>query len=180
MEIANTAGDPTGIAAINVNAAAVANGLTIIGNAGNNVLTGTSQADTLIGNAGNDTLNGGDGNDILDGGTGNDILKGGAGNDTFDFGLGDGRDLIQDSSGSADQVSFDGGINPLDLVISRQANDLRVAIHGTSDQITVQNWYVGTTNRSRRRFKRAMENRCRARKWISSFKPWRNSRQIPE
>jgi hypothetical protein len=31
-------------------------------------------------------------------------------------------------------------------VISRQANDLRLAIHGSSDQITVQNWYGGTTN----------------------------------
>jgi Ca2+-binding RTX toxin-like protein len=106
------------------------NGLTIVGNNGANVLTGTAQADTISGNAGNDTLNGG------------------AGNDTFDFGLGGGQDLIQDSSGSADKMLFDGGIDPLDLVISRQANDLRIAIHGSSDQVTVQNWYVGTTNRT--------------------------------
>ena len=26
-------------------------------------------------------------------------------------------------------------------MLSRQANDLRVAIHGSTDQITVQNWY---------------------------------------
>ncbi len=43
---------------------------------------------------------------------------------------------------------FDGGINPLDLVISRQANDLRLAIHGSSDQITVQNWYASSINRT--------------------------------
>jgi len=35
----------------------------------------------------------------------------------------------------------------LDLVISRQANDLRLTIHGSSDQITVQNWYIGSSNR---------------------------------
>jgi hypothetical protein len=30
-------------------------------------------------------------------------------------------------------------------VISRQANDLRLAIHGSSDEITVQNWYSAPT-----------------------------------
>ena len=55
--------------------------------------------------------------------------------------------VLISKSGSADKVSCESGINPLDLVISRQANDLRLAIHGSSDQITVQNWYVGTTNR---------------------------------
>ncbi len=84
----------------------------------------------------------------LRGGLGNDTVNGGAGNDTFHFGLGDGQDLVQDISGSADKISFDGGINPLDLVISRQANDLRLAIHGSSDQITVQNWYTSSVNRT--------------------------------
>jgi hypothetical protein len=30
----------------------------------------------------------------------------------------------------------------LDLVISRQANNLRLAIHGSSDVVTIQNWYT--------------------------------------
>jgi Ca2+-binding RTX toxin-like protein len=113
-----------------------------------NVLTGNAAANVLNGGAGDDTLLGGLGNDTLRGGLGNDTVNGGSGNDTFLFGLGDGQDLVQDNSGSADKMLFDGGINPLDLVISRQANDLRLAIHGSSDQITVQNWYVGTTNRT--------------------------------
>src|SRR6185295_1105364 len=46
-----------------------------------------------------------------------------------------------------DRAIFGATINPLDLVISHQANDLRLAIHGSSDQITVQNWYIGATNR---------------------------------
>jgi Ca2+-binding RTX toxin-like protein len=110
--------------------------------------TGNALMNVLTGNSGNNTLSGLAGNDTLRGGLGNDTVNGGAGNDTFDFGLGDGQDLIQDSSGSADKISFDGGINPLDLVISRQANDLRLAIHGSSDQITVQNWYTSSVNRT--------------------------------
>ena len=33
----------------------------------------------------------------------------------------------------------------LDLVISRQDKDLHLAIHGSSDEITVQNWYSART-----------------------------------
>jgi Ca2+-binding RTX toxin-like protein len=110
--------------------------------------TGNAAHNILIGNSANNQLSGANGNDTLRGGLGNDTVNGGSGNDTFLFGRGDGQDLIQDNSGSADKMLFDGGINPLDLVISRQANDLRLTIHGSSDQITVQNWYVGTTNRT--------------------------------
>jgi Ca2+-binding RTX toxin-like protein len=85
---------------------------------------------------------------MLAGEAGNDTLLGGAGNDTYFFGSGDGQDLLQDNSGSADKVLFDSGINPLDLVISRQANDLRLAIHGSVDQITVQNWFTSPVNQA--------------------------------
>ena len=80
--------------------------------------------------------------------TGHDTVNGGAGNDTYLIGRGDGQDLVQDNSGTLDKLLYDAGINPLDLVISRQANNLRVAIHSSSDQITVQNWYAGTTHRT--------------------------------
>ncbi|RPH78387.1 MAG: calcium-binding protein, partial [Nitrospiraceae bacterium] len=113
--------------------------LTGTGNTLANSLTGTSSAKQLSGLAGNDTLIGG---------AGDDTVNGGSGNDTFLFSLGDGQDLVQDNSGSADKMLFDGGINPLDLVITRQANDLRLAIHGSSDQITVQNWYTSSVNRT--------------------------------
>jgi hypothetical protein len=43
---------------------------------------------------------------------------------------------------------FDAGIIPLDLVISRQANDLRLSIHGSTDSVTVQNWYTSSSNRT--------------------------------
>ena len=53
-------------------------GQTVLSNAGNDILTGTS---------GNDVLAGGDGNDRLNGLSGNDWLDGGKGNDTFVFTL---------------------------------------------------------------------------------------------
>ena len=110
--------------------------------------TGNGSANAMSGNSAVNTLSGGSGNDTLAGGQGNDILNGGTGNDLFQFLRGDGQDLIQDSSGSADKTQFGTTINPLDLVISRQANDLRLSIHGSSDQVTIQNWYTSSSNRT--------------------------------
>ena len=50
--------------------------------------------------------------------------------------------------GATDKLLYDAGINPLDLVISRQVNDLRLAIHGSADYVTVQNWYTSSSNRT--------------------------------
>jgi Ca2+-binding RTX toxin-like protein len=117
------------------------------GNIENVQVTGTGLFN-LTGNTDANSLTGNGSNNILRGNAGNDTLSGLAGNDTFLFGLGDGQDLVRDNSGSADKMLFDGGIDPLDLVISRQANDLRIAIHGSSDQITVENWYTSSVNRT--------------------------------
>jgi Ca2+-binding RTX toxin-like protein len=120
------------------------------GGDGTDTLDGGSADDQLLGGAGSDTLTGGSGADQFTGGTGNDALTGGSGNDLYNFSRGDGQDTISDADpfpGSQDRALFGATINPLDLVASRQANDLRLAIHGSSDQITVRNWYVGTTNR---------------------------------
>ncbi len=65
-----------------LNASAVTVPVTLLGNSGQDILTGGSNNDTLIGLAGNDTLTGNDGNDLLSAGTGIDTLLGGAGNDT--------------------------------------------------------------------------------------------------
>jgi hypothetical protein len=58
-------------------------GKTINGNAGNDTITGTSEADTINGGDGNDTITGGAGNDTLNGGLGNDTISGSGGNDTL-------------------------------------------------------------------------------------------------
>ena len=64
-------------------------GVTVNGEAGN---------DVLWGGLFNDTLNGGLGNDIINGNMGNDILTGGDGADTFEFMANAGSDTITDFS----------------------------------------------------------------------------------
>jgi len=49
--------------------------------AGNDVLTGSAEADRINGGAGNDTINGLDGADVINGGTGRNLLDGGNGSD---------------------------------------------------------------------------------------------------
>ncbi len=120
--------------------------LTLIGSAVING-TGNGSANLLTGNSANNMLSGAGGADTLRGGWGNDTLIGGGGNDTFLVGRGDGQDLVQDNSGSADKLLYDADIDPLDLVISRQAGDLRLSLHGSTDSVTIQNWYGGSSNR---------------------------------
>jgi Ca2+-binding RTX toxin-like protein len=82
----------------NINGAATGAGLPvaklIIGDRGNDTLTGGGDNDVVFGGVGNDTIVGGTGGDMLLGDAGNDILRGGlgadrltggAGADTFDF-----------------------------------------------------------------------------------------------
>ncbi|MCH7628542.1 MAG: hypothetical protein IH997_07470 [Proteobacteria bacterium] len=92
--------DRTGKADIAIDASAVSHQVVIEGNAGANLLVGSSHDDRLDGGAGNDHLSGGDGadtlagalgDDTINGGAGNDRLDGGAGNDSLAGGLGDDR-----------------------------------------------------------------------------------------
>jgi Ca2+-binding RTX toxin-like protein len=121
------------------------------GGDGNDLLDAGSGDDQLFGGAGNDLLTGGSGADQFTGGTGNDRLMGGSGNDLYNFFRGDGQDTIIDQDpfpGNSDKLLFGTTINPLDLILSRQANDLRISLHGTTDQVTIQNWYGGATNQT--------------------------------
>lgn len=117
---------------------------------GTNAINGTGNGlnNTLMGNSSSNVLTGAGGHDSLRGNVGNDTLNGGSGNDIYLFSRGDGQDLVQDNSGTTDKMLYDSGIDPLDLVISRQANDLRLAIHGSTDTVTIQNWYTSAANRT--------------------------------
>ena len=44
--------------------------------------------------------------------------------------------------GNRDTLLYEATINPLDLVISRLANELRIALHGTTERVTIQKWYA--------------------------------------
>ncbi|GKS65354.1 hypothetical protein YTPLAS72_26580 [Nitrospira sp.] len=119
---------------------------TILGGSGGDSLYGGDGDDAISGDEGNDTLVGQTGNDRLVGGAGNDYLVGGAGNDVYVFTRGDGADTISEydtTAGNRDRLGFDITIDSLDVIVSRQVNDLRLAIHGTSDQVSIENWYLG-------------------------------------
>ena len=103
---ANTAGTT----ALNVNASAVTNALSLTGNDGANTLTGTSKNDMLSGGGGNDSLQGGAGDDTLIGGNGNDSLTGGTGSDHFVFDFTPNattnKDTITDFVSGTDELQF--------------------------------------------------------------------------
>jgi len=87
-------------------------------------------------------------NNRMAGNSANNTLTGLGGNDTYLYSRGGGQDRVIDNAGTTDSVLFGSTINPLDLVLSRQANDLRLAIHGGADQVTIQNWYGGAANQT--------------------------------
>ena len=89
----------TGTTALNVNATAVLNALSILGNAGINILWGTALGDAIDAGAGDDKLIGGGGNDTLNGGAGNDIYVMNAAADHQ-------AAEISDSGGTADEIRF--------------------------------------------------------------------------
>jgi len=136
------------------------------GNAANNTLTDTAGgSDILQGFAGIDTFNdtvgnnlfdGGLGNDIIAAGAGNDVTIGGAGNDTITtgtgydvivFNKGDGQDLINASTGADNTLSLGGNFAYSDLSLTKSTNDLILKM-GATDQVTLKDWYLGTTNKS--------------------------------
>src|SRR3989442_1661332 len=100
----------------------------------------------MQGLGGNDTLFGGDGNDTLDGGPGNDFLEGGAGNDTYLFDRGYGQDILFDlnySGSDMNTIRLGADVAPTDVTLQTDANgDLLLEINGTTDQLTVQNYFV--------------------------------------
>jgi Ca2+-binding RTX toxin-like protein len=92
---------------------------TVLGEGGDDVLYGQRGNDSLFGGEGNDRLYGGVGDDRLRGGPGDDRLSGGFGADSLDgeegndFDRGDATiDLIGDSGGGGDTLSFATGVTP--------------------------------------------------------------------
>ncbi|WP_319240801.1 calcium-binding protein [uncultured Propionivibrio sp.] len=104
----------------------------------------------LNGDSGDNLLCGSAGNDTLDGGAGTDLLIGGAGNDTYRFGLGDGADTVQENDatpGKLDTIEFLAGIDADQIWLRQAGNDLTLSVIGTTDTLTIQNWYEGNEHR---------------------------------
>jgi len=110
-------------------------GVTINGEAGDDVLWGSN---------GDDIINGGSGNDTIFGGSGNDNLTGGDGNDIFQFTATAGSDVITDFSiakdsielyfrdidnNTADSLSLDNGVLTWD--VDNTANDVTINLSTT-------------------------------------------------
>jgi Ca2+-binding RTX toxin-like protein len=88
----------TGAGDDSVDASASNIGVTAIGAAGADTLTGSNFSDSLLGDAGNDVLTGGLSDDILIGGSNADIVNGGAGNDIL-LGSGGNNDVLTGGAG---------------------------------------------------------------------------------
>ena len=114
------------------------------GGDGDDKLYGYAGDDTLYGEAGDDRLYGYAGDDTLDGGSGNDCLNGGEGIDTYLFGINSGSDSITDydtATGQNDTIAFSEGLTSTDIGLFKNGNDLVLGIAGSSDTLTVENWF---------------------------------------
>ncbi|TND00644.1 MAG: outer membrane adhesin-like protein [Rhodocyclaceae bacterium] len=92
-----------------------------------NELRGSVASDDIAGGMYNDVIDardqadevyGGEGNDIIAGGKGADFLDGGDGSDVYVYNPGDGADVVDntwDFGGSANVISFGGGLSPADV-----------------------------------------------------------------
>ncbi|MHC2333869.1 hypothetical protein [Bradyrhizobium sp. USDA 4454] len=109
-------------------------GTPIAGDTGNNILSGTSDAEFIDGSYGNDTIYGQLGDDTLLGGVGNDLVVGGGGNDYLY--AGDGLDSMFGGGGSDILV---GGVG-YDLLEGDDGNDYLYVYNGGG------NLYGGTGN----------------------------------
>ncbi|MGN7875044.1 beta strand repeat-containing protein [Roseateles sp. 22389] len=109
--------------------------------------TGNGADNFMTGNAGANALSGAAGNDTLDGAGGNDTLTGGAGADGYVFGRSYGSDTIVENdatTGVKDFVSFGANIAKGDITFQKSGNALLAKVNGTSDVLTLQDWYLGS------------------------------------
>lgn len=117
------------------------------GGGGTDILTDTAGNNLLDGGAGNDTITAGAGNDFIAGGLGSDTITTGAGADVIAFNRGGGLDTINVSTAKDNTLSLGKGILYADLLFKKTGNDL-ILVTGASEQITVKDWYLNTTNHS--------------------------------
>jgi Ca2+-binding RTX toxin-like protein len=104
---------------------ALLRGITVNGEDGNDIITGSPDDDILNGGAGNDTLNGNAGDDRITGNTGADTMNGDAGNDVMVWNPGDGSDVMNGGAGGGDDAELNGGNNPENFAATPVAGRVR-------------------------------------------------------
>ena len=109
-------------------------------------------SNTIQAGVGSQTIYAGNAGDTLIAGSGSDKLYGGAGNDTFVIHAGAGQTTILDSHNPAtgtDTLLFS-NLDQTNLWFSHVGNDLQIDVLGSSERVTVTNWYAsgsgGTSN----------------------------------
>lgn len=125
----------------------------LYGEGGNDTMLGEGGVDVMFGGSGDDLIRAFGGADVLDGGAGNDILEGGGGGDTYVFGRGYDHDIVQnDNSGNhLDMLQFSEGVGAGQLWFNTSADgtSLDISIIGTTDTVTIQDWFVGNNGGNR-------------------------------
>jgi Ca2+-binding RTX toxin-like protein len=130
---------------------------TLGANIENLTLTGTGFADGT-GNSLDNVIVANTANNGITGGGGNDTLKGGAGADTYYFSAGAGTDTIQDTAtgstqdASVDTIVFDGTVSHFGVDLQASSSnplDLLITEAGSSDTITVKNYFATGTAQDR-------------------------------
>lgn len=122
-------------------------GITKIGQDGNDQLVGSDENDYLYGDKGSDRLTGNAGNDVLDGGEGNDFLYGGAGNDTYIFKKGYGTDTIDDGEGTNTIEIYGYSANQIKAYRTNW-NDITVTFEGSDDKLVIEGFFTSEANRN--------------------------------
>src|SRR3954469_4267539 len=110
---------------------------TLGSNVENLTLTGTLN----INATGNSAAN------VLTGNSGANVLTGGAGNDTYVLGRGYGADVVVENDKTkrnTDVAQFLDGVAKDQLWFQHSGNNLVVTIIGSSDRLTIQDWYRGS------------------------------------
>ncbi|NQD95592.1 hypothetical protein HP532_23315, partial [Pseudomonas sp. CrR25] len=120
------------------------------GQDGNDSITYDYNASSIVdGGAGNDTIKVSHTSmtsskaNTITGGTGNDVITAGHGAETYLFRRGDGQDVMTDFGGS-DTLSLEGTITNDQLWFRQTGNSLEVSVIGTTDKVTINNWYSNT------------------------------------
>jgi Ca2+-binding RTX toxin-like protein len=127
------------------------NGNDIIeGNDGDDFLGGGAGDDILVGGAGDDVLNGSIGLDQLDGGEGDDFMSGGLGSDIYSFNDAFGADQISENdsvvgAANQDEVHFFSASSDT-LWFTQSAADLVISQVGTTNSLTVLNWFTSANS----------------------------------
>lgn len=122
-------------------------GITKIGQDGNDQLVGSNGNDYLYGGKGDDRITGNGGSDVLDGGEGSDFLYGGAGDDTYIFKKGYGTDTIGDGEGVNTIEIY--GYGQSQMKASRTNwNDMTIEFEGSEDKLVIEGFFTSEANRS--------------------------------